>query len=1419
MKPHRTLLLALFVVAVLVGSFGGFVVSAQATASGPLAVTVPASPTDPSKPHLTYSGATITLKGIASNGGDQFRWDYGDGSAPMSWTAISDPYNLGVTHAYTGSIGDTFTATLSVRDSTNPTVVSSATYPVEIEAGSDLSDPAQLQVRSTMALDDALWYLHLHETRGTYAAGAPGYGQPYATWDASQSSNTKQSSCAAIAAFEEHGSLPTGDPTSDPYAADVQQGLNGIFRNATVANISGTLKFGQSPDANGNALAVYLGGNLTAVDAYCALAVADSKSPNLTVQTGPTNVQGRTVGAVGQDLVDWFAFGQAALSGSLNGGWGYLANSSEPVMNDTAWAVIALSALESSLSETVRTFVRTNLPLFLAHADYTLSDDFNGAWAYSDGSTSTPTASAACQGSNQGKDTSLTAGGIFAGLWDGYPTSQPSVRQALGYLYRHWGDHYAGGICVNLGDSFTMNMVARALKGVTARVTNYDYSTGQQTTSSFNWFYTPSGQTQQGYGTYLVSNQKSDGSWGDAATTSNPTGTFAYDAYFPGTAAAVTAFDASVLEEAPPLAPLADAGGPYTGDVGAPVQLDGSASTGAGLTYEWDLNHDGIFNEAYGATPTATFHAPGTYPIALRVADSWGQQSTASTTVTISAQKPVADPGGPYTAYPGTSIQLDGSGSGDPDGLSLTYAWDLSGNGLYTDSTAVKPSFSVPASARPGTSFSVCLRVSNGYKTDVACTTVTVVSPDSTPPVVTPTVDGTLGANGWYTSDVQVSWSVSDPDSAISAQSGCGATAVTADTDTTGKTLTCTATSGGGPTSVSVTIERDATLPSVNCTPPDQHSWYGTDVTVPCSASDDSSGLADTSDASFSLSTNVTSGHESNDAETGSREVCDAAGNCADAGPYGFMVDERAPTLQSCEVPDGTWHAANVTLHCTYADGGSGPASETVALTTSVPDGTEAGDAAASAGGAQACDAAGNCASAPADIAGNMIDRKAPQLSSCETPDGTWHGINVTLHCTYTDHGSGPLSQQVALKTSVSAGAETSAAVASADGAQACDAAGNCAASPSDISGNKIDRLAPQLASCGSADSSWHAANVTLHCTYADGGSGPAGQGISLTTNVGSGTENANASASAGGVVACDAVGNCGAPPPDIPGNKIDRRPPQPSSCDTPDGLWHASNVTLQCTFTDGGSGPSSQTVLLTTHVAAGMETGNASASAGLAQACDAAGNCASSPTDIAGNMVDRKAPVISCNAATFMLNQSPANVTASASDGGSGPGSKALTAPANTSTAGLKSVNFTASDNVGNAASKACPYSVGYGFAGFMSPLPKSTLQKSGSTIPVKFTLTDASGSALPPATAASLAQSGSVEATLAGPAISPQPALCTWNGIWLYFQCNVKTPSGVKTGTGNAYTITAALNLGSGFTAIPPSGSAVNPETVYFK
>jgi len=90
---------------------------------------------------------------------------------------------------------------------------------------------------------------------------------------------------------------------------------------------------------------------------------------------------------------------------------------------------------------------------------------------------------------------------------------------------------------------------------------------------------------------------------------------------------------------------------------------------------------------------------------------------------------------------------------------------------------------------------------------------------DSTPPDVTPVVDPAApdGANGFYTRDVTVSWTVSDPQSPAT-KTGCDPVTIAADTPAAGTTLTCTATSGGGMTSKSMTIKRQAAAPKTTIT-------------------------------------------------------------------------------------------------------------------------------------------------------------------------------------------------------------------------------------------------------------------------------------------------------------------------------------------------------------------------------------------------------------------------------------------------------------------------------------------------------------------------------------------------------------------------------------------------------------------------
>jgi hypothetical protein len=114
--------------------------------------------------------------------------------------------------------------------------------------------------------------------------------------------------------------------------------------------------------------------------------------------------------------------------------------------------------------------------------------------------------------------------------------------------------------------------------------------------------------------------------------------------------------------------------------------------------------------------------------------------------------------------------------------------------------------------------------------------------PTSTPPTITPSVSGTLGTNGWYTSNVTVSWSVTAAQT-ITNQSGCGTTTIS--TDTGGLTLTCSATSAGGTASQSVTIKRDTTAPKFTYS---GSLAYTVDqmVNITCTARDTLSGIAST---------------------------------------------------------------------------------------------------------------------------------------------------------------------------------------------------------------------------------------------------------------------------------------------------------------------------------------------------------------------------------------------------------------------------------------------------------------------------------------------------------------------------------------------------------------------------------------------
>ena len=214
----------------------------------------------------------------------------------------------------------------------------------------------------------------------------------------------------------------------------------------------------------------------------------------------------------------------------------------------------------------------------------------------------------------------------------------------------------------------------------------------------------------------------------------------------------------TIIVAVPPHPPVADPGGPYQGHVGIPLQLDGSKSydidpTDIITSYGWEV--DGVFPynfaDATGAKPTYTWNTPGTYNIGLKVVDNGvlspnndKLSDTKWSTIIIRANSPPsAEAGGPYTVDEGGIVQLDGSGSSDPDGNAIGYAWDLDNDGIF-ESSGQKPSFSRPDNG----AFTVGLRVSDGALESTATATVTVLNQA---PAVDQLPPATINEGGIYT--------------------------------------------------------------------------------------------------------------------------------------------------------------------------------------------------------------------------------------------------------------------------------------------------------------------------------------------------------------------------------------------------------------------------------------------------------------------------------------------------------------------------------------------------------------------------------------------------------------------------------------------------------------------------------------------
>jgi len=172
--------------------------------------------------------------------------------------------------------------------------------------------------------------------------------------------------------------------------------------------------------------------------------------------------------------------------------------------------------------------------------------------------------------------------------------------------------------------------------------------------------------------------------------------------------------DIRVFEQGPNQAPAADAGADQTVNEGDQVNLDGSATADPDnwpdtLTYAWAQTAGTAVSLTGAGTATPSFTAPniwnGDEVLTFELSACDGQDCGSDMVqVTVSDnipnQSPVADAGADQTVEQGLSVQLDGSGSSDPDGgpQPLDFAWLQTAGPAVTlsDPLSATPSFQAP---------------------------------------------------------------------------------------------------------------------------------------------------------------------------------------------------------------------------------------------------------------------------------------------------------------------------------------------------------------------------------------------------------------------------------------------------------------------------------------------------------------------------------------------------------------------------------------------------------------------------------------------------------------------------------------------------------------------------------------------------
>jgi Legume lectin domain len=217
----------------------------------------------------------------------------------------------------------------------------------------------------------------------------------------------------------------------------------------------------------------------------------------------------------------------------------------------------------------------------------------------------------------------------------------------------------------------------------------------------------------------------------------------------------------------------------------------------------------------------------------------------------------------------------------------------------------------------------------NGNVSVLFNSTEIVPSNNLNPPATLPTITGINYTISGANAPTPIVGSVTGPSGSAPVPGTVeGITTVTfqaVDNAGTNETIVTTDNSGQATTSLpTLTIKVDRTNPTFICTPPSP-VWQATDVSVPCTASDNAGGSGLATPSAFNATTMVAALTETNMAQTLPVNVKDIAGNTVIAGPFGpFLVDKKAPVIAPPSLSTPPVFGQPDTINFSCGDGGSG---------------------------------------------------------------------------------------------------------------------------------------------------------------------------------------------------------------------------------------------------------------------------------------------------------------------------------------------------------------------------------------------------------------------------------------------------------------------------------------------------------------